>query len=180
MTLAEWADRASCQLTGYSDSPAVSVPDIETGSNRADLWHLSDYRVTSVVAGTIWLSPSLADPLVRTCHTWDVVVGNIGTTYSGPNEKQARNTYREYVLQSERGVGRASGEDVTLMRDGEIAQEHYGAPTVYVVRDASGEYIRENGKRTPASNEAKEFETREEAKAACERSTDKVLSREVE
>jgi hypothetical protein len=52
--------------------------------------------------------------------------------------------------------------------------------TVYVVRDASGEYIREIGSRTPASDEAHEFETREEAQAACTRATDKVLSREVE
>jgi hypothetical protein len=50
--------------------------------------------------------------------------------------------------------------------------------TVYVVRDVSGEYVAANGKRTPASNEAKEFETREEAMAACERATDRVLSRE--
>lgn len=61
--------------------------------------------------------------------------------------------------------------------------------TVYVVRDASGEYIRgrvnDDGDmvpvgRTPASNEACEFSTREEAQAACERATDKVLSREAE
>lgn len=51
---------------------------------------------------------------------------------------------------------------------------------VYVVRDASGEYIREGDKRTPASNEAKEFETREEAQEACTRATDKVLSREID
>jgi hypothetical protein len=55
--------------------------------------------------------------------------------------------------------------------------------TVYVVRDASGEYIRDakdEKKRTPASNEAHEFETREEAQSACTRATDKVLSREAE
>lgn len=54
--------------------------------------------------------------------------------------------------------------------------------TVFVVRDASGEYLsgKSEGGRTPASNEAKEFETREEAQAACERSTDRVLSREAE
>lgn len=52
--------------------------------------------------------------------------------------------------------------------------------TVYVVRDASGEYLRADGSRTPAGNEAHEFETREEAQAACERSTDRVLSREAE
>jgi hypothetical protein len=52
--------------------------------------------------------------------------------------------------------------------------------TLYVVRDASGEYLASNGKRTPASNEAREFESREEAIAACERATDKVLEREAE
>lgn len=54
--------------------------------------------------------------------------------------------------------------------------------TVYVVRDASGEYIsgKREGDRTPASAEAKEFETREEAERACKRATDKVLFREVE
>lgn len=50
--------------------------------------------------------------------------------------------------------------------------------TVYVVRDASGEYVSDIG-RTPAAGEAREFETREEAKAACTRETDRVLSREV-
>jgi hypothetical protein len=49
--------------------------------------------------------------------------------------------------------------------------------TVYVVRDASGEYLRADGKRTPASDQAREFETREYALAACERATDKVFSR---
>jgi hypothetical protein len=54
--------------------------------------------------------------------------------------------------------------------------------TVYVVRDISGEYIRNAGtdRRTPASDEAQEFETQGEARAACTRATDRVLSREVE
>lgn len=53
--------------------------------------------------------------------------------------------------------------------------------TVFVVRDAGGEYIsgKREGERTPASDEAMEFETREEAQAACERATDRVLEREV-
>lgn len=54
--------------------------------------------------------------------------------------------------------------------------------TVYVVRDASGEYVAnpETGNRTPASNEAYEFDSREEAVAACDRATDRVLSRDAE
>lgn len=48
----------------------------------------------------------------------------------------------------------------------------------YIVRDAGGEYIsgKSEGQRTPASNEAKEFSTQAEAKAACERSTDRVIA----
>lgn len=51
--------------------------------------------------------------------------------------------------------------------------------TVYVVRDASGEYVSAKG-RTPASNEATEFETAAEALAECTRATDRVLSREID
>lgn len=51
---------------------------------------------------------------------------------------------------------------------------------VYVVRDGSGQYLRADGKRTPAADEAEEFDTREEAQAACERSTDRPLRREVD
>jgi hypothetical protein len=50
---------------------------------------------------------------------------------------------------------------------------------VYVVRDASGEYVRADGGRTPASNEAHEFESRADAQVACTRATDCVLTREV-
>lgn len=46
---------------------------------------------------------------------------------------------------------------------------------MYAVVDASGEYLKANGSRTPASNEAKIYETKEEAKAACERATDHVV-----
>jgi hypothetical protein len=51
---------------------------------------------------------------------------------------------------------------------------------VYVVLDASGEYLTAKGGRTPASDEATEYESRQEAEAACTRATDRVLSREVE
>ena len=51
--------------------------------------------------------------------------------------------------------------------------------TTYVVRDASGEYISDlSGQRTPASDEAMEFDSRDEAVSACTRTTDAVLARE--
>ena len=55
--------------------------------------------------------------------------------------------------------------------------------TVYVIRDAAAEYLRENGTWTPASDEAHEYETRDEALAAAVKSgraTASVLSREAE
>tara|TARA_R110002167_G_scaffold294935_1_gene499527 strand:+ start:2917 stop:3471 length:555 start_codon:yes stop_codon:yes gene_type:complete len=57
---------------------------------------------------------------------WEVIVGNIGTTYSGDDETEALRDYNQYVTQSTTGYGRASDEDVTLMRDGEPYKEHYG------------------------------------------------------
>lgn len=54
--------------------------------------------------------------------------------------------------------------------------------TVYIIRDATGEYLsgKYAGERTPASDEAMEYATREEAQEACERTTDRVLEREID
>lgn len=57
---------------------------------------------------------------------YQVIVGNIGTVYDGTSRKVAVNTYDEYVKQSTRGIGRAAGESVLLMADGEPEQEHVG------------------------------------------------------
>lgn len=59
-------------------------------------------------------------------HKYEVIVGNIGTVYSGNNFMQASAKYATYVKQSKSGVGRAGGESVTLMHDGEIRKEHEG------------------------------------------------------
>lgn len=58
--------------------------------------------------------------------TYQVIVGNIGAVYSGTSLDDATKAYAEYVGQSRLGYGRASGESVTLMADGEIRQEHAG------------------------------------------------------
>ena len=63
--------------------------------------------------------------------------------------------------------------------------------TVYVVRDASGEYVEgvrddagdyrdDVSRRTPCSDRAREFASAEEARRYCDRATDRVLSREAE
>lgn len=49
-------------------------------------------------------------------------------------------------------------------------------PYVCVVRDASREYLRADGRRTPLIEEAKVFASAREAKAACTRATDHVAA----
>jgi hypothetical protein len=58
-----------------------------------------------------------------TDHDYDVIVGNVGTVYRGNSEKDARAIFRDYVGAAQTDRGRASGEAVTLMRDGDIIEE---------------------------------------------------------
>lgn len=61
-------------------------------------------------------------------NQYEVVVGNVGTmTYK--SKKLAYECYNAYVTLSKRGETRAAGEDVTLLRNGEIVQEHTGTLT---------------------------------------------------
>jgi len=57
-------------------------------------------------------------------NQYEVVVGNIGTVYSGWSTKDAARTFMEYRVQSKSGYGRASHEPVTLFYDGEIVKEY--------------------------------------------------------
>lgn len=77
------------------------------------------------------------------------------------------------------------GDSTDWLTAGELSDRD--SDRVYVVRDASGEYIRgqwnDDGDmvpagRTPASDEACEFSTREKAQAACTRATDSVIETE--
>ena len=62
-------------------------------------------------------------PYVR----WEVIVGNVGTVFDGTREAAARVEYKNYVILSKSGNGRAGGESVTLMKNGEPVDEHFGA-----------------------------------------------------
>jgi hypothetical protein len=59
-------------------------------------------------------------------HTYEVIVGNIGTVHTGPRRNThdgAEQVYAEYSrLVSTPGI-RASGETVTLFKDGEIVKQ---------------------------------------------------------
>ncbi len=60
-------------------------------------------------------------------NLYQVIVGNIGTVEDTDSIVKANATFREYVEQSQSNVGRAGGEDVTLLRDGEPTREYFGS-----------------------------------------------------
>jgi len=57
---------------------------------------------------------------------YEVVVGNIGTTYTGKSRFKAQVVYNRYVGQSKRREGPAACEPVTLFDSGEPIREHAG------------------------------------------------------
>jgi hypothetical protein len=57
---------------------------------------------------------------------FEVIVGNIGSVYSGNNYMKARAKFATYVKQSKSNLGRAGREPVTLMHNGEIKSEYAG------------------------------------------------------
>lgn len=57
---------------------------------------------------------------------FEVIVGNVGTVYTGEDCGTAMELFLSYQQESKKGYGRASGESVTLMQDGEIMYEHAG------------------------------------------------------
>lgn len=54
-----------------------------------------------------------------------VIVGNIGTVYDGHERRVANEAFNEYKGQSKTGYGRASGEQVVLLCEGEILREYF-------------------------------------------------------
>ena len=55
---------------------------------------------------------------------YEVVVGNIGCVYYGEKLASANSAFKEYCKQSKESFGRASGESVVMMKDGEIIKEY--------------------------------------------------------
>jgi argonaute-like protein implicated in RNA metabolism and viral defense len=54
---------------------------------------------------------------------YQIIVGNIGTVLDTNDHRLAVVTFHDYVRQANAGYGRASGESVVFMRDGEIVSE---------------------------------------------------------
>lgn len=59
-------------------------------------------------------------------NKYQVIVGNIGTIYDGNFYGDAMAIYAHYVEASKYDMGRAAGENVTLMNEGEISVEYIG------------------------------------------------------
>jgi hypothetical protein len=57
---------------------------------------------------------------------YEVIVGNIGTVYQANSLKDALKRFREYRRQSKTLKGRAGGESVTLMCEGEPIETYLG------------------------------------------------------
>lgn len=57
---------------------------------------------------------------------YQVVVGNIGTVVDTDDRSEATRTFHEYVWKSTADEGRATGEPITLFRDGEPLVEFSG------------------------------------------------------
>lgn len=55
-----------------------------------------------------------------------VIVGNVGTVYSGEDSQKASEIFAEYVEQSKSDCGHAGGEDVSLLHNDDIIQEYMG------------------------------------------------------
>lgn len=55
---------------------------------------------------------------------YEVIVGNVGTIYSGTDKELTEKRFDDYMRISQAGIGRAGNEPVTLMKDGEIYIEY--------------------------------------------------------
>jgi hypothetical protein len=57
---------------------------------------------------------------------YEVIVGNIGRVFKGSHYPDAIQTFKDYKQQSKENLGRAAGEPVTLLEDGEPINEYEG------------------------------------------------------
>jgi hypothetical protein len=99
--------RKKLESTGYHET-------LESDCDRF-LW---DNNNPHMKRSKIWGNPR---------KNYEVVVGNIGTVYSGNSLREASRCFSEYVKQSKSPFGRASSEDVTMFCDSEICKS-YDAP----------------------------------------------------
>ena len=108
--------KGALKVAGWEGVPVTSTI-MTTPAHYRELRRMAGFKVPAKPDEVVY------EPL-KGGREWTVVVGNIGTVYSGPDEVEARRRWEEYTKQSESGYGRAAGEDVTLLVDGVVAKEY--------------------------------------------------------
>jgi len=58
---------------------------------------------------------------------YEVIVGNIGSIYCGTNGWKALQLFNRYKKLSRMQYGRAAGENVAVMKDGDVYYEYVGS-----------------------------------------------------
>lgn len=57
---------------------------------------------------------------------FEIIVGNIGSVWTGSNYMQAETRFHAWVKDSKTGLGRSGGESVILLHNGEPRKEYAG------------------------------------------------------
>lgn len=99
--------------------PADDVPATPQTRTQTQAATQPDAIAADVVIAAAANGPA-DKPAPRKRSKWVVVVGNVGSVYSGHSERKARETFEAYKTAG----GRAEGEEVTLCRDGEAVERH--------------------------------------------------------
>ncbi len=108
----------------YSNNPFLSMPSWLVGCDKHEVMSNRIQDTHKVVVNAT--GEYACFNVKPTLHSWEVVVGNVGSVYRELDESGAYASYKAYVDISKEGYGRAGGESVTLFRDGEIVAEHVG------------------------------------------------------
>jgi hypothetical protein len=82
--------------------------------------------------------------------SYQVIVGNIGTVYSGAQRPEAYRQFRRYQ-EAAGDYGRAKGETITMMVDGEIAKEYRPPVRLPSIKDVAA-LVRHVKAQVPAAD----------------------------
>ena len=70
-----------------------------------------------------------------------ILVGNIGIACDTASAKEARSAFNEYVSQSKTSYGRAGGENVTWLKNGEIFKEYSRPIKLPLIKDITALFV---------------------------------------
>jgi hypothetical protein len=126
-------------FVGVEKTKMVRIPYKPRGQNRGWQWvgfvndangkRIADADVNGSIGvrGLLIMAGLLNAALAgKGKPMYQVLVGNIGTVYTGKDRSEADRLFAVYVEQSQSLRGRAGGEPVTLFEDNEIIREHEG------------------------------------------------------